>query len=306
MVKSFDEQLVETIKNKKISTAIKKNKISFLIDLGADIITTPNALLATDEVEIAELLVQKGAIVNLLDEKQRSVLCNFVDRNNVPMVEFLISKGADVNCSGLDVESPLFRAILNGYNDIVKVLLDNKAEINNKNGTTHLMCACIFNNAEAVSMLIDRGAIVNACGGLYNQTPLMVTKDVVIAEKLLKAGADVNAIDSIKRTPLMYAKSKEMAEFLISNGAKVNSIDDNGWTPLIHAVNNDELDVIETLVSNGANIEVVTHFEKVTQRTTNDIKAYLQKKYADSYNKSLKGKIKKFIWDNFADPVKRK
>ena len=70
----------------------------------------------------------------------------------------------------------------------------------------------------------------------------------------LANGADVNAKDD-GWTPLHNAagySTKEMVELLISNGANVNAKNDDGWTPLHDAATKE---VAELLIAKGADVE---------------------------------------------------
>ncbi|EAY06190.1 hypothetical protein TVAG_099010 [Trichomonas vaginalis G3] len=60
-----------------------------------------------------------------------------------------------------------------------------------------------------------------------------------------------------KQTALHYAvanSSKEIVELLVSHGANINEKDGNGITPLQYAVGNNHKELVEFLVSHGANI----------------------------------------------------
>ena len=71
--------------------------------------------------------------------------------------------------------------------------------------------------------------------------------DLEDVNKLIKAGAQVNARDSQGTTPLMHAvrefsgrsANPEVIEALIRAGAEVNAVDKSGQTALIHAVGTD-------------------------------------------------------------------
>ena len=70
----------------------------------------------------------------------------------------------------------------------------------------------------------------------------------------LANGADVNAKDD-GWTPLHNAagySTKEMVELLISNGANVNAKNEDGWTPLHDAATKE---VAELLIDKGADME---------------------------------------------------
>lgn len=82
--------------------------------------------------------------------------------------------------------------------------------------------------------------------------------DIKEMERLISAGANVNARNAYGLTPLhsaaLYGKV-EAARLLIRNGADVNAIDSNGKTPLHFAAFYDQGEVARLLIENGANIE---------------------------------------------------
>ena len=82
-----------------------------------------------------------------------------------PMIEKLLKAGADPNERGPQGETPLMLAARNGNLDAIKVLLDHNADVNAKEklrGTTALMWAAEQGIRDAVKLLIDHGADVAA------------------------------------------------------------------------------------------------------------------------------------------------
>jgi ankyrin repeat protein len=76
-------------------------------------------------------------------------------------------------------------------------------------------------------------------------------------DRLLAAGADVNARDSQGETPLFYASfsgSKEVAELLLAHGADINAPDREGLTPLHAAAYQGRREVVGLLIRKGANV----------------------------------------------------
>lgn len=92
--------------------------------------------------------------------------------------------------------------------------------------------------------------------------------DVAGTERLLQAGADVNARDAEGSTLLMlasYAGDLAMVNALITAGAEVNTQDERGWSALSRAVYNAEqnrgfADVVQALINAGANIEAAISY----------------------------------------------
>lgn len=102
-----------------------------------------------------------------------------------------------------------------GYIDIVKLLIEHKADVNAPSRTNQnaLIDATLNGHYETVKVLIEHGADVNARNGSYDTVEI----------------------------PLMYAvqyKRLEIAKLLIDNGADVNAGNHINWTPIISATAN--------------------------------------------------------------------
>mmetsp|Transcript_5030 Transcript_5030/g.4950 ORF Transcript_5030/g.4950 Transcript_5030/m.4950 type:complete len:225 (-) Transcript_5030:27-701(-) len=89
--------------------------------------------------------------------------------------------------------------------------------------------------------------------------------DFQLAASLLNRGFDVNMqIDKRRKyTPLILASQLgklEMVEYLISRGAELNARDYEGNTPLMIAVIHEQTDVIKALVSFGAKLDLKDNY----------------------------------------------
>ena len=81
--------------------------------------------------------------------------------------------------------------------------------------------------------------------------------------RLLFSGADLEAVDNLKRTPLHKAvnsRNAEIAYILLKWGAKVDAQDYHGWTPLHRAAasgnNSSSVDVMRTLLEFKASLSI--------------------------------------------------
>ena len=83
--------------------------------------------------------------------------------------------------------------------------------------------------------------------------------DLVAAELLLDAEADVHAVDEFNCTPLTYAVSgavPRLVELLLLSGAHVNHVNNRGDYPLHYAARHkDDLETVRILVRAGAQID---------------------------------------------------
>jgi len=96
-------------------------------------------------------------------------------------------------------------AVANDRPDIAKSLLENGANVNERNATgfTPLHLAIVRNNPDMVSLLVDNGANVNE-EQRFGDTPLHLAnrKNPVISKLLLAKGADMNSTNRFGDTPL--------------------------------------------------------------------------------------------------------
>ena len=120
--------------------------------------------------------------------------------SNFPVIEMILEQGGDVDALGVSMLTALQIASLRGNTDLVKFLIEKKANVN-------------FYN-ENVTM-----------------TAMMFAKNLKILKLLYEAGADINAENRLKKTVLDIAIQKEhnlepekqeMTNFLKSLGAKQN------------------------------------------------------------------------------------
>ncbi|HOT74206.1 MAG TPA: ankyrin repeat domain-containing protein, partial [Candidatus Wallbacteria bacterium] len=186
-----------------------------------------------------------------------------VKNGKVEEIESLIKKGANVNAHG-ERESPaLHWAVLWGMFDVVKLLVENGANINELNyydSSSILLTALNENKTEIARYLIEKGADLNfADSDSYKILHTAVNKNYVdIVRLLLKHGYDVNKRDRHYETALFDAIDKNLNEcfaVLIENSAEINICNHDGETPLHLAVKNGNISLAEKLIERGAVVD---------------------------------------------------
>ena len=178
--------------------------------------------------ETAKLLLEAGANVNCRDDRDQTPLHRMLDNRvssssiyppSKDMAELLLVKGADVNLKDKDGRTLLHLAAESADADIVKLLLDKGARIDEKNdesGATALHLAARFGNKNVAEVLIARGADINA-KDKEDHTPLYVATnhDYKVAELLINKGADSSIKTESGQTLLLLAQQRKEIESIV-------------------------------------------------------------------------------------------
>ncbi len=161
------------------------------------------------------------------------------------------------------------------YGDLAEVmkLVENGADVNFKKepyGMTALSIAVTMNNDNIVDFLITKGVDVNAKYGrdktaLHDACERCIVK---IVKALIDAGAEVNRKDGDDKSPLFLLiencereeNSIEIIQYLSAHGADLNTKNGpDGLTALHMACLNQADYEVETLVDNGAEVNIMTN-----------------------------------------------
>jgi len=157
------------------------------------------------------------------------------NRGDTKKVKELLDSGADIECKDKYGMTPLMKASANGNTETVRLLLDYKANVNDRYNAP-LILASRYGNIEIVKMLLDNNAIVNITNKEFS-TPLMWASrngETKIVKLLLDRGAGINSIDKHGETPLILASCygrydrKETVKLLLKHDADINVYDDAG------------------------------------------------------------------------------
>lgn len=146
--------------------------------------------------------------------------------------------------------------------NILQKLAPSLEQINELNirGTTSLQEAVHLNNLEIVAYLLQRGANVKHTSEnhaiLFDA--VLENADNAIIEELIKAGADVNAVNKNGNSALSLAIKKhhvEQVACLLENGADINIKTPKNENLLIYALHvKAPKPIIELLINSGLNI----------------------------------------------------
>jgi len=167
--------------------SVNRNKylIEQLIDKGADVnfrseggetlLHLIASMRGNDMIELADLLISKGAQVNAKDYRSQTPLSKAIfGSDNIGIAELLISKGADINIKDFRGRTPLhIAANTQSYGiKLTQLLIAKGANVNAKADIgTPLHAAASIESFLTVELLVQRGADVNAKND-SGQTPL--------------------------------------------------------------------------------------------------------------------------------------
>ena len=115
--------------------------------------------------------------------------------NNIQGVQELIANGIDVNECLEDQLTALHLAAGNGYNEIMKLLIYNGAQIDvkDKNGCLPIHYAALLNRIESVKLLIENGTNIHEVSTKGTPLELAVLRSNTETIRLLiEHKADVN------------------------------------------------------------------------------------------------------------------
>ena len=157
----------------------------------------------------------------------------------------------------------LVEAAKNQDRDAVRALLQQNVDVNTAygDGTTALHWAAYFDDAVIADLLIRGGADVNKVNDL-GVTALALATSGAMAEQLLKAGANPNIVSSTGESPLMSAARTggvEIVKALLGHGANPNAKENvRGQTALMWAAAQNHPDVVRVLLEHGADVHART------------------------------------------------
>lgn len=170
----------------------------------------------------------------------------------------------DVNVMNDELVSPLYRAAQGGYNDIIAVLVERGARVNDLNTTVGYQAIHVATSSghlSTVQLLVGLGASPQA-RSLQGLEPLhwAATRGrLIIAQWLVEQGASVHAQAKNKGTALQLAAQfghKEMVEWLVGQGADINIVNSQGNTALLDALIAGNRDIAQWLIEQGADVNI--------------------------------------------------
>ncbi|KAK5635755.1 hypothetical protein RRF57_011467 [Xylaria bambusicola] len=206
-------------------------------------------------------------------EAIRRVLLRTLDRTNAEddtkILELLLSRGANVNIADKSGETPLHAAVTCGHTSHVQLFLDHGAQVDApaRNSMTPLHLAAMKRHDEIIELLLNKGAHVNTPNKLDGRTPLHIAIDggkPLPKKPSPNYGTRVNQFGYNDRIPFHIAvngKESAASRLLFEHGGWMNAPDgDNIMTPpqQLATINK----VVKILLGRGAQINTPNHTGK--------------------------------------------
>ncbi|XP_044038916.1 ankyrin-2b isoform X23 [Siniperca chuatsi] len=214
-------------------------------------------------VNVATLLLNRGAAVDFTARNGITPLHVASKRGNTNMVGLLLERGSQIDAKTRDGLTPLHCAARSGHDTSVELLLERGAPLlaRTKNGLSPLHMAAQGDHVECVKHLLQHKAPVDdvtldyltalhvaAHCGHYRVTKLLLDK---------RANPNARALNGF--TPLHIACKKnrvKVMELLVKYGASIQAITESGLTPIHVAAFMGHLNIVLLLLQNGASPDV--------------------------------------------------
>jgi len=244
------------------SSSIVWNSDDLRLDPMGRLVTPLHIASIFGNVEVARVLLSKGAEVDIhFGQSGISPLISAASNGGQAMVKLLLENGADVNGQGGYYGNVLQAAAGSGHEEIVKLLLEKGPEVNAQGGKygNALQAAAGSGHEEIVKLLLEKGAEVNAQGEEYGNALQAAARSgrEEIVKLLLEKGADVNAQRGYYGNALQAAAGsgrEEIVKLLLEKGADVNTQGGEYGNALQAAVRFGHEEIVKLLLEKGAEV----------------------------------------------------
>ncbi|CAN9317324.1 unnamed protein product [Alternaria alternata] len=198
-----------------------------------------------NRVDLMTVLLDHGANPNLPGPKHPLWPSTYKPK----CLQLLLSRGADTKKTPgvMELASSLKKL------DSIKILMEAGVSPNvRKDGVYTPLCSAIRDNSpEIVTYLLEHGADPNFNAAEYPAFKSITHKRTHFLPQLVAAGADLNKPKGIIETAVKF-NDKDAMIYLLDQGVNPNDRTPDGCTPLTTAINDDHGELVDILLSRGA------------------------------------------------------
>lgn len=242
-----------------------------LVEKGADLNAADDkgdtpiiAALGCKYPEIARYLIEKGADVNKKNKVGWTPVLGAIFSDSLGIAEFIIPKSKSViNERDIHKQSPLVLAIGNNRLDLVKLLIQNGADVNglgySDKTLLRICCANAKLNFEILKAIVDARADLNrmSSDSILPIYQALISKRCDFVDYLFKKGANVNN-KYLFRGAVLDTCCGFLKKMLPQYKGNIKDIDETGFAPIHYAISAGTKETIDALISKGANINLKT------------------------------------------------
>lgn len=260
-VEKGDLAVVRKILKKNPGLAVQVNRLKVL---------PISTAILNGHTEVAKVLISHMSDMAKLDIKDvttKTPLIHAASAGNMEVAKLLIAKGADLDLQNVDGRSPLYYAAWQEKEKMVALLIKSGARVNTRTdrGGTPLRIAIQRRNRNIIDLLVTGDArldIDDKDDGVYLLHQLASLGYHKLVKDLIGRGVDKHSRDKTRRTLLHNAATggldNLMADLIKQSkqGGISGTSDVYGSTPLHEAVFHGHKDTVAFLLANGANINL--------------------------------------------------
>jgi ankyrin repeat protein len=201
-----------------------------------------------------------------------------IRENNLTELKALLGQGSGAAVADRRGITPLMYAAEAGSLDAMRLLVDHGAEVNAQNafGSTALMWSA--SDPAKVRLLLDHGAQVNTAAK-SGRTALIIAgftnPSAEVVRLLLAKGANVDVMDQRRVTPLnaaTFGNDTDTIRVLLEAGADIDTPDTFiGLTPLMNAAGNRNVEAVKLLIAKGAKVNAISKTEGLPKIQTGTV-----------------------------------